>query len=130
MKKLVRSFMRYLLTGGVAYLVDVLLFASLFFLLQLPIIYANVFARGAGAITAYGINHVWTFKHPVALIKSSTLRYLGLWLINTVFSTTLLQSLSGQTSASIYAIGLKAFIELILVLINFFVCKYWVFRKP
>ncbi|MDD5460895.1 MAG: GtrA family protein [Methylococcales bacterium] len=127
--KIVRSFMRYLLTGGVAYGVDVLLFAALHLLLQLPVTHANVLARVAGAVTAYGINHVWTFKHPVALIKHSSIRYFSLWLINTALSTALLQTLSRQTAIPLSAINIKASIELMLVLTNFFICKYWVFKK-
>lgn len=130
MKKIVRSFTRYLFSGGIAYLVDVLLFAMLQQGLQLPTIYANVPARAAGAITAYSLNHSWTFGRPLAHIKHSALRYFGLWLINTGLSTVLLQYLSTYSTAAYYTICLKAIIEFLLMLSNFIICKFWVFKKP
>lgn len=130
MKTIARSFLRYLFSGGVAYLADVLLFTFLRLSLQLPLAYANVPARAVGAITAYGLNHIWTFNRPLTHIKHSALRYFGLWLINTGLSTTLLQILSEYSTASFYTIYLKALIEFVLVLSNFFVCKFWVFKKP
>ncbi|MGZ8135841.1 MAG: GtrA family protein [Methylococcaceae bacterium] len=125
-----RSWVRYLLIGGIAYLVDVLLFSGARFLLLMPIAHANMLARGMGAITAYGLNHSWTFKQPLARIRRSAWRYFSLWLINTSLSTTLLQGLSELTTVPGYSIILKAIVELLLVLSNFFVCKFWVFKAP
>lgn len=130
MKTIVRSFLRYLFSGVIAYLVDVLLFIALHLWLQLPIIYANVPARAVGAISAYGLNHIWTFSHPLTHIRYSALRYFGLWLINTGLSTTLLQTLSEHTASSFYNIYLKAAVEFLLILSNFIICKFWVFQKP
>ncbi len=125
-----RSFLRYLFSGGIAYLVDIFLFTALHLWLQLPIAYANVPARAAGAITAYGLNHIWTFSRPLGHIKYSALRYFGLWLINTGLSTALLQMLNEYSTTSFYVINLKAVIEFLLVLSNFTLCKFWVFKKP
>ncbi|MDD5275593.1 MAG: GtrA family protein [Methylovulum sp.] len=130
MKTTAHAFLRYLFSGGVAYVVDVSLFAGLHLWLQLPIAIANVPARAAGAITAYGLNHIWTFRYSLARVKYSALRYLGLWLINTGLSTILLQLLNDYSATSFYTINLKAMIELLLVLSNFTVCKFWVFKKP
>jgi putative flippase GtrA len=130
MTTIARSFLRYLFSGGAAYLVDVLLFTALHLWLQLPVAYANIPAREVGAINAYGLNHLWTFNRPLAHIKHSALRYFVLLLINTGLSTTLLQILSEYSTASFYTIYLKALIELLLVLSNFIVCKFWVFKKP
>jgi len=129
MKKTIRSFLRYLFSGGVAYLIDVALFSSLHLWLQLPIIYANVPARAAGAVTAYGLNHLWTFNRPLNHVRHSALRYFSLWLINTGLSTVFLQHLNTYSTVASDMVYLKALIELLLVLSNFILCKFWVFKK-
>lgn len=125
-----RSLLRYLLAGGIAYFVDVSVFGGLRFIPEIPIAYANVLARSIGAITAYGLNHLWTFRQSLTRVNYSALRYLGLWLINTLLSTTLLQGLSGLALTLYHSIALKAMIEGVLVLSNFIVCKFWVFKNP
>ncbi len=130
MKAIARSLLCYIFSGGVAYIIDVLLFATLNIWMRLPITFANVSARAVGAVTAYGLNHILTFNRPLAHVKYSAIRYFGLWLVNTSLSTAFLQILNDYSPTSFYTISSKIVIELLLPISNFLVCKFWVFKKP
>ncbi|OQK16830.1 hypothetical protein AU255_02695 [Methyloprofundus sedimenti] len=121
--------LRYILSGGIAYLVDITLFAILQLWFQLPIIHANIAARSAGAIAAFMLNKFWTFNASNTKFSSSLLRYLSLWLINTALSSALLLTLKTLSTTMFYIMGLKVLIETLLILSNFIICKLWVFKK-
>jgi putative flippase GtrA len=125
-----RAFVRYLLVGGFAYSVDVFMFGGLNIELAVPVVPANIAARAVGAVTAFLLNHLWTFRQPLVRARFAGVRYLGLWLINTLLSTTLLQTIS-EWSPDAYQTWLgKAVIEWLLVSVNFIICKFWVFKSP
>ncbi len=127
MKSIPLQFAYYLLTGGISFLVDMGCFASLRHYLNANIMTANVAARFAGALSAYLLNHHWTFKSDSSRV-SSFMKYAALWLFSTLVSTETVMLASHFRHGLAAEIAGKFCIEVLIVIFNFLVCKYWVFR--
>jgi putative flippase GtrA len=120
------QFVRYCVVGGAALAADVGSFWAMREM-GVALVLANVFARLIGAFAAYGGNRIWTFSRPqhVVGLWRSAWRYALLWVGATAISTSLLAVLthySGNESVT------KLLVEVLMVLLNFFIARYWVFR--
>ncbi len=116
----------YASIGFIAYLADIFCFYLGTELLQVAIIPANFLARSIGAAVAYTLNYAYTFQSTTT-ITLSLLKYLMLWLVNSIVSSTLIYSLYEHHFAN--ALLLKIVVESAILVINFCICKLWVYRS-
>ena len=128
MKVLIFQLSRYIIVGAAAYFIDLILFVAARSILETSIAHANILARFSGAFTAFLLNYRYTFKAATNNLSLSLFRYLVLWLLNTLISTVFIQEFSSPVF--VYTeIYFKVAIEIILVLTNFLVCKFWIYKS-
>lgn len=128
MKTIASQFIYYLIAGAIAFSIDLSCFSILRYYLQLNISGANISARFLGALSAYLMNHFWTFKANNS-ISLSFLKYAALWVCSTFISTQAILLASHYRYGLNAEVASKFCIEILIVLFNFILCKYWVFKK-
>jgi putative flippase GtrA len=128
MKILFFLFSRYMIVGTAAYSIDLILFVTARSLFEASIPHANILARASGALAAFLLNYQYTFKSTTRGLSQSFFRYLVLWCFNTFLSTTFIL----QFSSPVFVyneIYFKVAIEILLVLTNFLICKFWIYKS-
>jgi putative flippase GtrA len=120
---------RYLVTGGVAWLVDLTVFT---FLLPLTgIVSAQFVARIAGAIVAFLGHKLFVFRaldRSPAALATQTLGYAALWVLAYGLSAAALVILIGHLNWN--TIAAKFVVEVGIVLMNYTVMKTLIFLPP
>ncbi len=120
---------RYLVTGGVGWLVDLAVFT--FFLPLAGIVSAQLAARIAGAIVAFLGHKLFVFRaldrSPTAL-ATQTLGYAALWALAYILSAAALVILIGHLNWNI--IAAKIVVEVGIVFMNYTVMKSMIFLPP
>ena len=118
------QFVRYLLVGAGALLLDVACFVLLRWC-GLGLLLSNGGARLFGAVAAYLGNAWFTFayKHS-GLGWHSALRYAALWVGATTLSTAMLELVHDK----LYEVFAKIMVEVLVVMLNFVIARTWVFR--
>ncbi|WP_297114431.1 GtrA family protein [Thermomonas sp.] len=128
MRGLLRQGMAYGLAGGMALLLDWASFVALTWL-GMPSIPANVLARLAGALLAYLLNGVFTFRDA----EGSKLgwrrfgRYVATWCVMTLASTWAIQAIE-QGAGLQWAWLAKPAVEGVLAAITFVVYRAWIYK--
>ena len=128
MRGLLRQGMAYGLAGGLALLLDWASFVALTWL-GMPSIPANVLARLAGALLAYLLNGVFTFRDA----EGSKLgwrrfgRYVATWCVMTLASTWAIQVIE-QAAGLQWAWLAKPAVEGVLAAITFVVYRAWIYK--
>ena len=128
MRGLLRQGMAYGLAGGMALLLDWASFVALTWL-GMPSIPANVLARLAGALLAYLLNGVFTFRDA----EGSKLggrrfgRYVATWCLMTFASTWAIQAIE-QGAGLQWAWLAKPAVEGVLAAITFVVYRAWIYK--
>lgn len=127
-----RQTLLFLLVGGLQYVLDAALFA-VFISLGLATTPANVLSRATAAAGGFLANRYITFSKRDDTAKSfgsSLLRFVMLWLVMTVLSTSLIVLIKHAfgTSFEIQVAG-KLLVEAVLAVASFLASKYWVFRN-
>ena len=122
-----KTFFKYLVAGGIAFGVDIFIFAALrFFALSLAV--ANPMARLIGALTAFTLNRQWTFKRLSPLTwRREFVRYALLWCFSTLCSTSALAALIFVFPKE-NDVLFKILVECVIVAMNYIVSRVWVFR--
>ena len=122
-----KMFVKYLVSGGVAFGVDIFAFAFFRFL-ALPLMVANPLARLMGALTAFTLNRQWTFKRvSPGTWRREFARYALLWCFSTLCSTSALAALIHAFPKGDDVL-FKVLVECVIVVMNFVVSRVWVFR--
>lgn len=119
---------RYLVTGGVAWVVDVLVFTIC--LTGLGVVLAQLCARLTGAAVAFIGHKVFVFGERRAsrsIVLRQAVGYAALWVFSYAISTFALILLIEQ--AGVPALLSKALVELGVVTINYFVMKLLIFKS-
>jgi putative flippase GtrA len=119
---------RYLLIGGVQYLVD---WAVLVLLSHwgLAIEIANVLGRVSGALLGYWLNGKLTFAgDDTAVGRKQLVRFIVMWLGTTTVSTWSMGAIDDQLGLK-WAWLAKPGVELMLGAVGFFLSRHWVYRK-
>ena len=120
--------MAYGLAGGLALLLDWATFVALTWL-GIPILPANVLARLAGAMLAYVLNGVFTFRDA----QGSKLgwrrfgRYVATWCVMTTASTLAIQAVE-QGAGLQWAWLAKPAVEAVLAAVTFVVYRIWIYK--
>jgi putative flippase GtrA len=128
MRGLLRQGMAYGLAGGLALLLDWASFVALTWV-GMPSIPANVLARLAGALLAYILNGVFTFRDA----EGSKLgwrrfgRYVATWCVMTLASTWAIQAIE-QGAGLQWAWLAKPAVEGVLAAITFVVYRVWIYK--
>lgn len=128
MRGLLRQGMAYGLAGGLALLLDWACFVALTWL-GMPAIPANVLARLAGAMLAYLLNGMFTFRDG----EGSKLgwrrfgRYAATWCVMTLASTWAIQAIE-QAAGLQWAWLAKPAVEGVLAAMTFVVYRYWIYK--
>ncbi|HWS77840.1 MAG TPA: GtrA family protein [Thermomonas sp.] len=128
MPGLLRQGMAYGLAGGLALLLDWASFVALTWL-GMPSIPANVLGRLAGAMLAYLLNGVFTFRDA----EGSKLgwrrfgRYVATWSVMTFASTLAIRAIE-QGAGLQWAWLAKPAVEGVLAAITFVVYRTWIYK--
>ena len=128
MRGLLRQGMAYGLAGGLALLLDWATFVALTWL-GMPAIPANVLARLCGALLAYLLNGVFTFRDA----EGSKLgwrrfgRYVATWCVMTLASTLAIQAVE-QGAGLQWAWLAKPAVEAVLAAVTFVVYRIWIYK--
>jgi len=128
MRGLLRQGMAYGLAGGLALLLDWATFVGLTWL-GLPAIPANVLARLFGALLAYLLNGMFTFRDA----EGSKLgwrrfgRYAVTWCVMTLASTLAIQAIE-QGAGLQWAWLAKPAVEAALAAVTFIVYRLWIYK--
>ena len=123
-----RHLSMYVVVGLMALAVDVSVF-SMSRWGGLELWMANPLARLMGSVTAYTLNHFWTFRQRTdgRSWMASGWRYALVWLGATGLATVAVVVLADMGLKEIYA---KILVEGSMPLLNFLIARYWVFSKP
>lgn len=130
--KTTTQFLLFLVAGGVQITVDALLLALIFIFTGEPLL-GNVISRARAAIIGFLLNRRYTFNacRP-GEAGGQGLRYIRLWIVLTVLSTSLIGMGSAALAAAAHGrewvIGLKIPIEAALALLSYLGMRYGVFR--
>lgn len=121
----------FLLVGGLQYLLDAALFGILLSL-GLSTLPANVMSRATAAAGGFLANRYITFSKRsdnFNSFSSSLSRFVGLWLLMTILSTTLIVLLKHWWGDAVeIQVAGKLAVEALLAVLSFLLSKYWVFR--
>jgi len=125
----VRQFASYLIIGGTQFLLDWALF-SLMFWWGLPAMPANLLARASAAIVGFVLNGRITFADGdgARLGGRRFVRFVIAWVVMTLISTLLVFAVTVMWPGPLVYLG-KPAIEVALAFANFFVLKWFVYRK-
>ena len=118
---------RYLLMGGVAWLVDVAVFSLC--LPSLGVVLAQVSARTAGAVVAFLGHKLVVFRaldSEPATVGLQLVGYSALWVFSLGVSTLALIGLIEHVGVN--AIAAKVVVEAGIVVMNYLVMKGFIFR--
>lgn len=128
MRGLLRQGMAYGLAGGLALLLDWATFVALTWL-GMPAIPANVLARLAGALLAYLLNGVFTFRDGEGskLGRRRFGRYVATWCAMTFASTWAIEAIE-QAAGLQWAWLAKPAVEGVLAAITFVVYRAWIYK--
>ncbi|MCG7983990.1 MAG: GtrA family protein [Candidatus Thiodiazotropha lotti] len=127
-KVLSQQFLRYLLVGGVSWVVDFLVF----FLTYSPfgIVTAQTIARIVGALVAFAGHKLIVFEDrqftPQA-IRQQLIQYLILWLVSYTLSIMLL--LGFVDLLHFHPVAAKLITETIIIVINFVTMRRYIFAS-
>lgn len=123
-----RQAIAYFIVGGIALCVDWAAFVGMTWL-GLGTAPANLGARLLGALTAYSLNGLLTFREEGVskLGWQPMLRYGALWGGMTVASTAALVMVSRVLGVQMAWMA-KPLVELVLAACSFLACKYWVYK--
>ena len=119
--------LKYLISGGSAFLTEYSVFLALFYLLKINIVIANIFSFVSGFFISFMLNRAWVFKssNHMHSLKHQVALYLGLGLANLLLSTASVKLLH------YYLAGYAAkMLSVILIAIwNYFAYKNVLFRE-
>lgn len=126
------TFIKYALSSGFSFLVDILLYSLFVYLLQgktpAYIMISTILARAVSMIVNYGVNYLTVFSSANRKTKSgSFIRYLLLALVQVLASgvlTTVFVKWLGS-----HEVATKIIIDVILFFFSFYIQKKYVFAK-
>lgn len=127
------TFIKYIFSSGISFVVDLSLFLVFNILLKKSIgdssiFVATILARVISSLINYLLNRNSVFKKNDNIIDSITLiKYYALVIIQMLISATLVSSL--YKIFAIYELLIKIPVEIILFLINYFVQKKFIFNN-
>lgn len=123
-----KQFIKFTIVGGVQYVADLSAFWGLTAVLGSAVV-ANVCSRLLGAMIGYYLNGVFTFGVLGRRRGPFSPRFAIAWLVMTGVSTGLIKLATHVlgTAAPHTLIWVKGAIELVLFVVGFAVCKWWVF---
>ena len=110
---------------GLCWLADLALFALA--VQWLDIVIAQLVARLTGALLGFLLHKFVTFNEPDTRASGAALRYLALWVFSYVASTSLILLL---VHVQLTAVAAKLIAEIVLVPLNFFLMRRFVFLRP
>lgn len=118
----------FLLVGALQLVVDSALYIGLT-ALGMPVMPANIAGRVSGVSVGFVLNARYTFAvdGQPRLGRRSFLRFMGMWLVLTVFSTLILAWVAGSSGLQGSWLA-KPAVEAVLAAIGFIVQRHWVFR--
>ncbi len=123
-----RQFIKFTIVGGVQYVADLSAFWGLTAVFGSPVV-ANVCSRLLGAMIGYYLNGIFTFGVLGRRRGPYSPRFAIAWLVMTGVSTALIKLATHVlgTAAPHTLIWVKGAIELVLFVVGFAVCKWFVF---
>ncbi|ALO36433.1 hypothetical protein CMT41_18055 [Colwellia sp. MT41] len=119
---------RYLISGGGVFILDFSVFLLLFEWFEFSAAMANIISKGIGASTGYVLHSYYTFSWKKNKnTKRAAFDYALLTLTNVIISTLLLFLLIDIQHWS--PVTWKILVDIFVILVAFFVARYFIFRK-
>ncbi len=116
---------RFLLSGGVVYLIDIVTFFALSWLTQ-ELFWSNVVAKSAGAVSGFFLHKYFTFSNHQRIDVRQVISYATLFCVNTLLASYLLLFLSQYVVLLIA----KFVSDVVIIVFSFVVSKHIVFKTP
>ena len=126
-QNIIAQAMRYCLSGGLIYLIDLLVFLLLHYVLFLEPYSANIVAKLTGAVSGFFLHRTFTFS--VASGKpgrAQMVRYAGLWLVNVTAANAFLYGALSALAMPVF--WGKIISDILVILMSFIVSKYFIFK--
>jgi putative flippase GtrA len=118
---------RFAIVGGVQVLLDSAIYIALT-TLGIATPPANLCGRVGGALLGFWLNGKVTFTfHPQPALRRRLARYVLLWLVMTIVSTTALTWIA-HDAGLIHSWWSKPLLETMLGLVSFLASRHWVYR--
>lgn len=122
----------FVLVGGIQYVLDAALFATLISA-GFATVPSNVVSRANAAVVGFLLNRYVTFAHRADSLKrfgASLWRFVLLFIVLTILSTLALRWLEVHWgSDEVYRITAKLMVEALLAVASFTLSRFWVFRS-
>ena len=123
-----RSFFRYLIAGGLAFATEYSAFILLNTLFSTRVILYHILSFLLGLLVSYALNRQWAFrsKRFAKKAKDQMIAYFSLAIFNLIFTTVLIYAL---TSVGLLPLISKLIVMLGVVLWNFIIFRYFIFKE-
>lgn len=123
-----KQLIRYLISGGTAFLSEYSVFFILFNFAGLGIVSSNIFSYICGIVISFSLNRSWSFKSDGFRYSSlkQSLFYLSLAVINLLITSFIL-SLSEKLEVEENIV--KAMLMVMVAAWNFFIFKRFIFSR-
>lgn len=126
-------FIKYILSSGISFVLDLSLFTIFSFILKSnglgsAVFFATILARIVSSLVNYFLNRNSVFKNNDKVMDTTTfVKYYGLVIVQMLVSATLVSSIYDATH--IHETLVKVPIEVILFLVNYFIQKRFIFNN-
>jgi N-acetylglucosamine malate deacetylase 1 len=124
-----RQMFLFVIVGGIQYVLDVGVFSCMVLWTGYPIL-SNLLAKVVASPWGYYLNGAFTFGVLGRRRGNFAARYLTAWVVSTLLSTTIIKSLTLLSQIihdPVLIVLAKGSVEIGLVLVNFLICRNWVF---
>ncbi len=120
------AFIRYIIVGGIGYLIELTILFLLTENLNMWYIYSNIISNFIALVFSYVINNYWTFKIKKFVIKK-VLILLGVHICNVIVCSAILYFLA--SICDMFYLLSKIFTTLLSCVWNYFISKYVVYSR-
>ncbi|MBS5842943.1 MAG: GtrA family protein [Clostridiales bacterium] len=120
------TFIKYIIVGGIGYLVEVIILFFLTQILSMWYIYSNIISNFIALIFSYIINNCWTFKYKKIVFKK-ILILLEIHICNVIVCSSILYFMT--SICGIFYLISKMLTTLLSCIWNYFISKHIIYIR-
>jgi len=120
------QFIRYLIIGGISFIIDFTLFNFFVFGLSIEPLPANMTSIAISVLFNFIMSNYWTFKAGGNSKRKKIVKYLSIIALNYLINNTILYLLITYTSLHVAVI--KIMVTILQISWTFMLYKVWVFK--